>query len=69
MSDTEIQKIVDSAIKWANELSEIWTNTTAGRVIKYRKEHLESLANVDLNLANIAAQELIEACKQADKEF
>lgn len=70
MKDTELRKIVDNTIKWANDLSESWVGTTTGRVIDRQKELVEDLmVSKDFNLAEIAVSELAQTCDYAEKEL
>ncbi len=65
-TDEQLQTIVDNAIAWANDLSEVWTNTTTGNMIDRQISHVKELK--DLNLAHIAALDLTELCEFAQKE-
>lgn len=69
MKESELRKIVDDTIKWANELSETWVGTTTGRIIDKQKEHVEELMKSDPNLAQIAVLELAQTCDYAEKEI
>ena len=67
MSDTEKKELVDKVIEEANELSEVWTNTTTGYIINNQRDHVEELARFDINLAHIAALELQEFCESVSE--
>jgi hypothetical protein len=70
MKESELRKIVEDTIQWANELAEAWVGTTTGRIIDKQKEHVEDLVKSnDLNLAEVAVTELAQTCVYAEKEL
>jgi hypothetical protein len=67
ITDKQIEQLVEDTIKWANDLSEVWTNTTTGNMIDRSIQHVTELKQTDLNLAHIAAMDLAELCDYAEK--
>lgn len=55
---------------WADELSEVWTNTATGRIIEEKQGMLLSaLESYDLELLHKLTLDLSQMCSYADSEY
>lgn len=61
-------KFLQDTIERASDLSEVFTNTTAGRIIDSQRLRVENAAREDEQLASILALELAKTCTELDKE-
>ncbi len=70
VSDKQIKEIVRKVIDWANNLSEVWTNTTTGKVLDYKIQRVNKLIKKRKDLTPLvdAANDLASFCKYAEKE-
>ena len=70
MTGTQLKKLVDETIEWANQLDEAWVGTTTGNIIHRQKEHLKELVDAnEMNLASVAVLELAQTCDYAEEEL
>lgn len=69
-TDDEIKQLVKRVIDWANDLSEVWTNTTTGKLLDYKIQRVNKLMRKrkDLNPLVEAANDLASFCKFAEEQ-
>lgn len=69
MTDVQLTELIDSTIKWANELCAVWVGTRNENIIKSQRQHLEDLVeDGDMNLASIQVLELAQTCDGIESE-
>lgn len=62
-------KFLEDTIERASDLSEVFTNTTVGRIIDSQRLRVESAAREDQELASILVLELAKTCTQAEENM
>lgn len=62
-------KFLSDTLDRSRELSEIFTNTTVGRVIDYQRVRVENASHEDPELASILVLELAKTCAEAEREL
>ncbi len=69
LTDHQIKQLVKRTIDWANDLSEVWTNTTTGAILDSKIERVSGLMRKrkDLTPLVAAANDLASFCKFAEE--
>lgn len=70
ITNDQILETAHETVKWAEELAELWTNTTTGNVIdSQRHELVDALKKNDLEKVYESMTQLAQTCIFAEKEY
>ena len=70
ITNEQLLDLVDSTMKWATEVSELWTGTLYGKQIDLEKERLfESVRSGDTEQMKTQVTDLAQFLNQAEEEY
>lgn len=61
-------RYIEDTLVWANDLSEIFTSTTAGRILDSHISRVKVAKHEDPELAGILVLELAKTCNQLEQD-